>query len=298
MEKLKGSNLKVKKGIKTMVALGIGAFLATGLLGCKSNDLEIMNTISISEALEKTENETYIDDVLSIQDNQFEEITTLEKLEDLENSIRRYHILENIEFSESGYRKYSDKELEKLKNYSLEDVKEMVELLETDSLSENERVKMLQLMYWMNKEDKKIIDTEGLGIVEGALLETMKAVTCDAAGMKPEDYNMVTIKERPTNAEEKIRLTVEKDDEDIVYNVNYNSLYQRLIDNIYDIQNTSSQAGFDEKLNLIENGINYIKKSCVAGVQVKSHSMLDIFGEDYLEAEISESKAESKIRIK
>ena len=93
MEKLKGSNLKVKKGIKTMVALGIGAFLATGLLGCKSNDLEIMNTISISEALEKTENETYIDDVLSIQDNQFEEITTLEKLEDLENSIRRYHIL-------------------------------------------------------------------------------------------------------------------------------------------------------------------------------------------------------------
>ena len=46
MEKLKGSNLKVKKGIKTMVALGIGAFLATGLLGCKSNDLEIMNTIS------------------------------------------------------------------------------------------------------------------------------------------------------------------------------------------------------------------------------------------------------------
>lgn len=298
MEKLKGSNLKVKKGIKTMVALGIGAFLATGLLGCKSNDLEIMNTISISEALEKTENETYIDDVLSIQDNQFEEITTLEKLEDLENSIRRYHILENIEFSESGYRKYSDKELEKLKNYSLEDVKEMVELLETDSLSENERVKMLQLMYWMNKEDKKIIDTEGLGIVEGALLETMKAVTCDATGMKPEDYNMVTIKERPTNAEEKIRLTVEKDDEDIVYNVNYNSLYQRLIDNIYDIQNTSSQAGFDEKLNLIENGINYIKKSCVAGVQVKSHSMLDIFGEDYLEAEISESKAESKIRIK
>lgn len=298
MEKLKGSNLKVKKGIKTMVALGIGAFLATGLLGCKSNDLEIMNTISISEALEKTENETYIDDVLSIQDNQFEEITTLEKLEDLENSIRRYHILENIEFSESGYRKYSDKELEKLKNYSLEDVKEMVELLETDSLSENERVKMLQLMYWMNKEDKKIIDTEGLGIVEGALLETMKAVTCDATGMKPEDYNMVTIKERPTNAEEKIRLTVEKDDEDIVYNVNYNSLYQRLIDNIYDIQNTSSQAGFDEKLNLIENGINYIKKSCVAGVQVKSHSMLDIFGEDYLEAEISESKAESKIKIK
>ena len=192
MEKLKGSNLKVKKGIKTMVALGIGAFLATGLLGCKSNDLEIMNTISISEALEKTENETYIDDVLSIQDNQFEEITTLEKLEDLENSIRRYHILENIEFSESGYRKYSDKELEKLKNYSLEDVKEMVELLETDSLSENERVKMLQLMYWMNKEDKKIIDTEGLGIVEGALLETMKAVTCDATGMKPEDYNNVS----------------------------------------------------------------------------------------------------------
>ena len=82
MEKLKGSNLKVKKGIKTMVALGIGAFLATGLLGCKSNDLEIMNTISISEALEKTENETYIDDVLSIQDNKFEEITTLEKLEE------------------------------------------------------------------------------------------------------------------------------------------------------------------------------------------------------------------------
>ena len=62
-----------------MVALGIGAFLATGLLGCKSNDLEIMNTISISEALEKTENETYIDDVLSIQDNQFEEITYIRK---------------------------------------------------------------------------------------------------------------------------------------------------------------------------------------------------------------------------
>lgn len=298
MEKLKGSNLKVKKGIKTMVSLGIGAFLATGLLGCKSNDLEIMNTISISEALEKTENETYIDDVLSIQDNQFEEITTLEKLEDLENSIRRYHILENIEFSESGYRKYSDKELEKLKNYSLEDVKEMVELLETDSLSENERVKMLQLMYWMNKEDKKIIDTEGLGIVEGALLETMKAVTCDATGMKPEDYNNVSIGERPTQEGEKIRIEVTTDDEDIVYNVNYNSLYQRLIDNIYNIQNTSSESDFNEKLNLIENGINYIKKSCFAGVQVKSRNMLDMFGEDCLEAEISESKAESKIKIK
>ena len=36
-----------------------------------------------------------------------------------------------------------------------------------------------------------------------------------------------------------------------VYNVNYNSLYQRLIDNIYNIQNTSSESDFNEKLNLI-----------------------------------------------
>lgn len=298
MKKLKGSNLKVKKGIKTMVALGIGAFLATGLLGCKSNDLEIMNTISIADTIEKTKEETYIDDVLSMPGSESEEQTALESIERLENSVRRYHILENVEFSEYGYRQYSDKEKEKLKKYTPQEVEDMIALLEADSLNENERVETLQLLYWVKQQDQSTINTEGLAIVENALLQTMKAVTCDATGMKPEDYNMVTIKERPTNAEEKIRLTVEKDDEDIVYNVNYNSLYQRLIDNIYDIQNTSSQAGFDEKLNLIENGINYIKKSCVAGVQVKSHSMLDIFGEDYLEAEISESKAESKIRIK
>lgn len=298
MKKLKGSNLKIKKGVKAALILGIGAYLSTGLVGCASKDLEVMDTISIADTIEKTKEETYIDDVLSMPGSESEEQTALESIERLENSVRRYHILENVEFSESGYRKYSDKELEKLKNYSLEDVKEMVELLETDSLSENERVKMLQLMYWMNKEDKKIIDTEGLGIVEGALLETMKAVTCDATGMKPEDYNNVSIGERPTQEGEKIRIEVTTDDEDIVYNVNYNSLYQRLIDNIYNIQNTSSESDFNEKLNLIGNGINYIKKSCFAGVQVKSRNMLDIFGEDCLEAEISESKAESKIKIK
>lgn len=298
MKKLKGSNLKIKKGVKAALILGIGAYLSTGLVGCASKDLEVMDTISIADTIEKTKEETYIDDVLSMPGSESEEQTALESIERLENSVRRYHILENVEFSEYGYRQYSDKEKEKLKKYTPQEVEDMIALLEADSLNENERVETLQLLYWVKQQDQSTINTEGLAIVENALLQTMKAITCDATGMKPEDYNMVTIKERPTNAEEKIRLTVEKDDEDIVYNVNYNSLYQRLIDNIYDIQNTSSQAGFDEKLNLIENGINYIKKSCVAGVQVKSHSMLDIFGEDYLEAEISESKAESKIRIK
>lgn len=298
MKKLKGSNLKIKKGVKAALILGIGAYLSTGLVGCASKDLEVMDTISIADTIEKTKEETYIDDVLSMPGSESEEQTALESIERLENSVRRYHILENVEFSEYGYRQYSDKEKEKLKKYTPQEVEDMIALLEADSLNENERVETLQLLYWVKQQDQSTINTEGLAIVENALLQTMKAVTCDATGMKPEDYNNVSIGERPTQEGEKIRIEVTTDDEDIVYNVNYNSLYQRLIDNIYNIQNTSSESDFNEKLNLIGNGINYIKKSCFAGVQVKSRNMLDIFGEDCLEAEISESKAESKIKIK
>lgn len=303
MKKLKGSNLKIKKGIKAILILGVGACLSTVILGCGSKDLKVMDTISISDTLEKTEDETYVDDVLSMQKSESEEFTDLENIEQLENSVRRYHILENVEFSEYGYRQYSDEELEKLKNYTPEDVEEMLSLLKTDSLNENERVEMLQLMYWMKQQDKDTIDTDGLITVENALLQTMKAVTCDATGMNPEDYNKVTINERPTNIGENIRLTVETDDDDIIYNVGYNTLYQHLIDNIYDIQNASSapsetEEDFNNKLNLIETGINYIKKSCFAGAKVEEHSIFGFFKEDYLGTQTSESSAENKIKIK
>ena len=100
MKKLKGSNLKIKKGVKAALILGIGAYLSTGLVGCASKDLEVMDTISIADTIEKTKEETYIDDVLSMPGSESEEQTALESIERLENSVRRYHILENVEFSE------------------------------------------------------------------------------------------------------------------------------------------------------------------------------------------------------
>jgi len=164
MKNLKSSNIKFTPKGKVLI---IATVLAMGLTGC-SKDKVPGETLSLEKVMEKTANDTYIDDVLSYEDEKTDS-NKLEELEDIEERIIRYHWLENLEFSDLGYRQYTEDELKSLNNYTLKDVSEMLTLLKEDSLNENEKVEMMLCLYWMRENDKVMLSTKDLSTVENAL---------------------------------------------------------------------------------------------------------------------------------
>lgn len=299
MKNLKGSNIKfITKG----KALIIATVLALGLTGC-SKDEAPEKTLPLETIIENTADDTYIDDALSYEAENTES-KKLEELENIEERIIRYHLLEDLEFSDSGYREYTEDELKCLDNYTLEDVRKMLTLLKEDSLNENERVEMMQCLYWIREKDKTTLSTEDLSTIEGALLLAVKAATCEAINSSPEYYNNVTVGQKPSSEGDFTKVIVEKketNDKDI-YMLPRNSFFEELTNHIYKIQNiqasTDDTYTFEDKLKALETGLNYFKEACFVDTKIEKKSFFNFFGEDKLISEQTTEEAIMKIKAK
>ena len=247
MKNLKGSNIKfVTKG----KAIIIATVLALGLTGC-SKDESPEKTLPLETIIENTADDTYIDDALSYEAENTES-KKLEELENIEERIIRYHLLEGLEFSDSGYREYTEDELKCLDNYTLEDVRKMLTLLKEDSLNENERVEMMQCLYWIREKDKTTLSTEDLSTIECALLLAVKAATCEAINSSPEYYNNVTVGPKPSSEGDFTKVIVEKKEtnDKAVYMLPRNSFFEELtyltISSIFKECNFKLSSNFEE----------------------------------------------------
>lgn len=299
MKNLKGSNIKfVTKG----KAIIIATVLAFGLTGC-SKDEAPEKTLPLETIIENTADDTYIDDALSYEAENTES-KKLEELENIEERIIRYHLLEGLEFSDSGYREYTEDELKCLDNYTLEDVRKMLTLLREDSLNENERVEMMQCLYWIREKDKTTLSTEDLSTIEGALLLAVKAATCEAINSSPEYYNNVTVGPKPSSEGDFTKVIVEKKEtnDKAVYMLPRNSFFEELTNHIYKIQNiqasTDDTYTFEDKLKALETGLNYFKEACFVDTKIEKKSFFNFFGEDKLISEQTKEEAIMKIKAK
>lgn len=299
MKNLKSSNIKFTLKGKVLI---IATVLAMDLTGC-SKDKAPEEMLSLEKVIEKTANDTYIDDVLSYEDEKTDS-NNLEELENIEERIIRYHWLENLEFSDSGYREYTEDELKSLDNYTLKDVSEMLILLKEGSLNENEKVEMMQCLYWMRENDKVTLSTKDLSTVESALLLAVKATTCKAKNISPEYYNNVKVCPKPTSEGDCTKVVVEdsKNTEQATYMLPQGSFYERLTNHIYTIQNIQAEDDntytFEDKLKALKMGLNYFKESCFVDTKVEEKSFFNFFGEDELKSEQTPQEAAKKIRIK
>ena len=299
MKNLKGSNIKfVTKG----KAIIIATVLALGLTGC-SKDESPEKTLPLETIIENTADDTYIDDALSYEAENTES-KKLEELENIEERIIRYHLLEGLEFSDSGYREYTEDELKCLDNYKLEDVRKMLTLLKEDSLNENERVEMMQCLYWIREKDKTTLSTEDLSTIECALLLAVKAATCEAINSSPEYYNNVTVGPKPSSEGDFTKVIVEKKEtnDKAVYMLPRNSFFEELTNHIYKIQNiqasTDDTYTFEDKLKALETGLNYFKEACFVDTKIEKKSFFNFFGEDKLISEQTKEEAIMKIKAK
>lgn len=299
MKNLKGSNIKfITKG----KAIIIATVLALGLTGC-SKDEAPEKTLPLETIIENTADDTYIDDALSYE-AETTESKKLEELENIEERIIRYHLLEDLEFSDSGYREYTEDELKCLDNYTLEDVRKMLTLLKEDSLNENERVEMMQCLYWIREKDKTTLSTEDLSTIEGALLLAVKAATCEAINSSPEYYNNVTVGPKPSSEGDFTKVIVEKKEtnDKAVYMLPRNSFFEELTNHIYKIQNiqasTDDTYTFEDKLKALETGLNYFKEACFVDTKIEKKSFFNFFGEDKLISEQTKEEAIMKIKAK
>ena len=299
MKNLKGSNIKfVTKG----KAIIIATVLALGLTGC-SKDESPEKTLPLETIIENTADDTYIDDALSYEAENTES-KKLEELENIEERIIRYHLLEGLEFSDSGYREYTEDELKCLDNYTLEDVRKMLTLLKEDSLNENERVEMMQCLYWIREKDKTTLSTEDLSTIECALLLAVKAATCEAINSSPEYYNNVTVGPKPSSEGDFTKVIVEKKEtnDKAVYMLPRNSFFEELTNHIYKIQNiqasTDDTYTFEDKLKALETGLNYFKEACFVDTKIEKKSFFNFFGEDKLISEQTKEEAIMKIKAK
>lgn len=84
MKNLKSSNIKFTLKGKVLI---IATVLAMDLTGC-SKDKVPEETLSLEKVIEKTANDTYIDDVLSYEDEKTDS-NNLEELENIEERIIR-----------------------------------------------------------------------------------------------------------------------------------------------------------------------------------------------------------------
>lgn len=299
MKNLKGSNIKfITKG----KAIIIATVLALGLTGC-SKDEAPEKTLPLETIIENTADDTYIDDALSYEAENTES-KKLEELENIEERIIRYHLLEGLEFSDSGYREYTEDELKCLDNYTLEDVRKMLTLLKEDSLNENERVEMMQCLYWIREKDKTTLSTEDLSTIECALLLAVKAATCEAINSSPEYYNNVTVGPKPSSEGDFTKVIVEKKEtnDKAVYMLPRNSFFEELTNHIYKIQNiqasTDDTYTFEDKLKALETGLNYFKEACFVDTKIEKKSFFNFFGEDKLISEQTKEEAIMKIKAK
>lgn len=299
MKNLKGSNIKfITKG----KAIIIATVLALGLTGC-SKDEAPEKTLPLETIIENTADDTYIDDALSYEAENTES-KKLEELENIEERIIRYHLLEGLEFSDSGYREYTEDELKCLDNYTLEDVRKMLTLLKEDSLNENERVEMMQCLYWIREKDKTTLSTEDLSTIECALLLAVKAATCEAINSSPEYYNNVTVGSKPSSEGDFTKVIVEKKESNdkAVYMLPRNSFFEELTNHIYKIQNiqasTDDTYTFEDKLKALETGLNYFKEACFVDTKIEKKSFFNFFGEDKLISEQTKEEAIMKIKAK
>lgn len=290
------------KNIKNLVLgriipLATAGVLCLCTLGC-SGRMSTSDTKTVPEVLEQTTSNTDNEVFSSISySNNNESESLVDTLAKLEQSVKRYSILKDVKFSDKGYDELTEEQQASIDAYTPEDIQELLDLLESDTLNENEIADTMQLLYRIKEHDIKLIDEEGLSIVESGYIAAIKSEACDALSITSDEYKSVRI-EKVIDESAPI-VSVNQNNEKIGYELQgvYVSATNDLYNLQYDMYSGGKELSFSEKLDLIEKGLINIKSVLVSNPEVRTESFL-FTQTDVIDSDVSKSEALAQIKVR
>ena len=280
-----------------IIPLATAGVLCLCTLGC-SGRMSTSDTKTVPEVLEQTTSNTDNEVFSSISySNNNESESLVDTLANLEQSINRYNLLKDVKFSDKGYDELTEEEQASIDAYTPEDIQELLDLLESDTLNENEIADTMQLLYRIKEHDIKLIDEEGLSIVESGYIAAIKSEACDALSVPSDEYERVTIARESSGVLPRIK--VNQDDEKTSYELHglYGSATNDLYNLQYDMYSERKELSFSEKLDLIEKGLINIKSVLVSNPEVRTESFF-FTQTDVIDSDVSKSEAHEQIKVR
>lgn len=280
-----------------IIPLATAGVLCLCTLGC-SGRMSTSDTKTVPEVLEQTTSNTDNEVFSSISySNNNESESLVDTLANLEQSINRYNLLKDVKFSDKGYDELTEEQQASIDAYAPEDIQELLDLLESDTLNENEIADTMQLLYRIKEHDIKLIDEEGLSIVESGYIAAIKSEACDALSITSDEYKSVRI-EKVIDESAPI-VSVNQNNEKIGYELQgvYASATNDLYNLQYDMYSGRKELSFSEKLDLIEKGLINIKSVLVSNPEVRTESFF-FTQTDVIDSDISKSEAHEQIKVR
>ena len=288
------------KNIKNLVLgriipLATAGVLCLCTLGC-SGRMSTSDTKTVSDVLEQTTSNTDNEVFSSISySNNNESESLVDTLANLEQSINRYNLLKDVKFSDKGYDELTEEQQASIDAYTPEDIQELLDLLESDTLNENEIADTMQLLYRIKEHDIKLIDEEGLSIVESGYIAAIKGETCDALSIPSGEYERVRVDKYIEEISP--RIIVKQEDDSDSYELR--GIYREVTNDLYNLQFDMDRETipFPEKLDLIEKGLINIKSVLVSNPEARTESFF--FNQtDVIDSDISKSEAQEQIKVR
>ena len=278
-----------------IIPLATAGVLCLCTLGC-SGRMSTSDTKTVPEVLEQTTSNTDNEVLSSISySNNNESESLVDTLAKLEQSINRYNLLKDVKFSDKGYDELTEEEQANIGAYTPKDIKGLLSLLESDTLNENEMADTMKLLYRIKEHDIKLIDEEGLSIVEEGYIAAIKSEACDALSVPSDEYERVTIARESSGVLPRIK--VNQDDEKTSYELH--GLYGSATQDLYNLQHEMDREKipFSEKLDLIKKGLTNIKYVLVANPEVRTESFF-FTQTDVIDSDVSKSEALAQIKVR
>lgn len=288
------------KNIKNLVLgriipLATAGVLCLCTLGC-SGRMSTSDIKTVPEVLEQTTSNTDNEVLSSISySNNNESESLVDTLAKLEQSVNRYNLLKDVKFSDKGYDELTEEEQANIGAYTPKDIKGLLSLLESDTLNENEIADTMKLLYRIKEHDIKLIDEEGLSIVEEGYIAAIKSEACDALSVPSDEYERVTIARESSGVLPRIK--VNQDDEKTSYELH--GLYGSATQDLYNLQHEMDREKipFSEKLDLIKKGLTNIKYVLVSNPEVRTESFF-FTQTDVIDSDVSKSEALAQIKVR
>ena len=288
------------KNIKNLVLgriipLATAGVLCLCTLGC-SGRMSTSDTKTVPEVLEQTTSNTDNEVFSSISySNNNESESLVDALAKLEQSVNRYNLLKDVKFSDKGYDELTEEQQASIDAYTPEDIQELLDLLESNTLNENEIAETMKLLYRIKEHDIKLIDEEGLSIVESGYIAAIKGDACDALSIPSGEYERVRVDKYVEEISP--RIIVKQEDDSDSYELR--GIYREVTNDLYNLQFDMDRETipFPEKLDLIEKGLINIKSVLVSNPEARTESFF-FTQTDVIDSDISKSEAQEQIKVR
>lgn len=271
-------NIQIRK--QKILPLLLAGGLTLSLSACGNNT--IMDDVSIEAlmAQEEVNNLTLLDE-LSV--DQYNDV--LDNGEKLERYIYLLKELKNYDLTGvENLRPLPDEEYKKLENLSLEEYVEIFN--DADSIDINfvaleKRLDAIKKLHYLKNYCQSWVDANGVDVALDLMINSVKANAAVELRIPVEDYNYISIKERPSINEPNLKYVIIINDTEYEVKADDHGLWDT-IDYIYKLQNPNLMTNEEkekfenDQFYRYEKAIDLSKITICSGSNLKDGNILEV----------------------